>query len=175
MYIYLFKKVNVFYSVIWTSLFSLSFKNLLYLWTLLFWTFSLAFLTKQNSTWIPYSLDLPARPALWCCCFFFSSAWTLKNNCKIAPVLVMAYFLAVNVQPVLSHVQLFGIAWTAEYPPTPGSCPWGFSGQEYWNGLPCSLSSRASSQPRDQTQVSHIGGRFFTVWATREAQEYWSG
>ena len=107
--------------------------------------------------------------------FFFSSAWTLKNNCKIAPVLVMAYFLAVNVQPVLSHVQLFGIAWTAEYPPTPGSCPWGFSGQEYWNGLPCSLSSRASSQPRDQTQVSHIGGRFFTVWATREAQEYWSG
>ena len=29
--------------------------------------------------------------------------------------------------------------------------------------------SRASSQPRDQTQVSHIAGRFFTSWATREA------
>ena len=26
-----------------------------------------------------------------------------------------------------------------------------------------------------QTQVSHILGGFFTVWATREAQEYWSG
>ena len=25
------------------------------------------------------------------------------------------------------------------------------------------LSSRGSSPPRDQTQVSHIGGRFFTV------------
>ena len=25
------------------------------------------------------------------------------------------------------------------------------------------------------TQVSHITGRFFTSWATREAQEYWSG
>ena len=37
------------------------------------------------------------------------------------------------------------------------------------------LSSRGSSQPRDQTQVSCITGRFFTVWATREAQEYWSG
>ena len=29
---------------------------------------------------------------------------------------------------------------------------------------------RGSSQPRDQTQVSPIAGRFFTVWATREAQ-----
>ena len=35
-------------------------------------------------------------------------------------------------------------------------------------------SSRGSSQPRDRTQVSHIAGRFFTIWATREAQEYWS-
>ena len=31
-------------------------------------------------------------------------------------------------------------------------------------------SSRGSSQPRDQTQVSHIAGRFFTICATREAQ-----
>ena len=29
--------------------------------------------------------------------------------------------------------------------------------------------SRGSSQPRDQTRVSHIAGRFFTSWATREA------
>ena len=29
--------------------------------------------------------------------------------------------------------------------------------------------SRRSSQPRDQTQVSHIAGGFFTSWATREA------
>ena len=35
--------------------------------------------------------------------------------------------------------------------------------------------SRGSSRPRDQTQVSHIAGRFFTSWATREAQEHWSG
>ena len=35
--------------------------------------------------------------------------------------------------------------------------------------------SRGSSQPTDRTQVSHIAGRFFTSWATREAQEYWSG
>ena len=34
-----------------------------------------------------------------------------------------------------------------------------------WVAMP---SSRGSSQPRDQTLVSHITGRFFTVWATRE-------
>ena len=34
--------------------------------------------------------------------------------------------------------------------------------------------SGGSSQFRDQTQVSHIAGRFFTSWVTREAQEYWS-
>ena len=32
--------------------------------------------------------------------------------------------------------------------------------------------SRVSSQPRDRTQVSCIAGKFFTSWATREAQEY---
>ena len=41
-----------------------------------------------------------------------------------------------------------------------------FSRQEYWSGLKI---SRGSSQPRDQTPVSHIAGRFFTIWATREA------
>ena len=29
---------------------------------------------------------------------------------------------------------------------------------------------RGSSQPRDQTEVSHNAGGFFTSWATREAQ-----
>ena len=36
--------------------------------------------------------------------------------------------------------------------------------------MPC---SRGSSQPRDGTQVSHIAGRFFTISASREAQEHW--
>ena len=30
-------------------------------------------------------------------------------------------------------------------------------------------SSRVSSQPRDQTQVSHTIDRFFAIWASREA------
>ena len=36
-----------------------------------------------------------------------------------------------------------------------------------WVAIPF---SRGSSQPRDWTQISHIAGGFFTVWATREAQ-----
>ena len=35
-----------------------------------------------------------------------------------------------------------------------------------WVAIPF---SRGSSWPRDQTQVSCIAGRFFTIWATREA------
>ena len=35
--------------------------------------------------------------------------------------------------------------------------------------------SRGYPQPRDQIQVSYIAGRFFTILATKEAQEYWSG
>ena len=40
-----------------------------------------------------------------------------------------------------------------------------------WVAVPI---SRGSFQPRDQTQVSCVAGGFFTVWATRKAQEYWS-
>ena len=32
--------------------------------------------------------------------------------------------------------------------------------------------SRGSSQPRDQIQISHTAGGFFTSWATREAHIY---
>ena len=42
---------------------------------------------------------------------------------------------------------------------SPGSSVHGEE-QEYWGGLPC--PSRGSSQPRDQTLVSCIAGRFFT-------------
>ena len=35
-----------------------------------------------------------------------------------------------------------------------------------WGSIPF---SRGSSQPKNRTQASHIAGRFFTIWATREA------
>ena len=36
-------------------------------------------------------------------------------------------------------------------------------------GVGCFVLLQGSSQPRDRTQVSCIAGRFFTVWAIREA------
>ena len=66
----------------------------------------------------------------------------------------------------LSRVWLFATSWAIQ--------SMAFSRPEYWSGVAFPFS-RGSSQPRDQTQVSHIAGGFFTSWATREAQEYWSG
>ena len=37
---------------------------------------------------------------------------------------------------LLSHVRLFATPWTV---PTRLLCPWGFSRQNYWSELPCSL------------------------------------
>ena len=51
-------------------------------------------------------------------------------------------------------------------------CPWNSQARILeWVSMP---SFRGSSQPRGRTQVSHIAGRFFAVWATREAHEYWN-
>ena len=44
--------------------------------------------------------------------------------------------------------------------------PWDFPGKSTGEG--CISFSRGSFWPRDQIQVSHIVGRRFTVWATRE-------
>ena len=59
-----------------------------------------------------------------------------------------------------SHVQLFVTPWTVACQ-APLSME--FPRQEF-------SFSKGSSRPRDWTLVSHIAGRFFTIWATREAQ-----
>ena len=65
----------------------------------------------------------------------------------------------------LSCVRLFVTPWTIE--------SMEFFRPEYWRvAFPF---SRGSSQPRDRTQVSCMAGRLFTSWATRGAQEHWSG
>ena len=67
---------------------------------------------------------------------------------------------------LLSCVQLFVTPWTVSCQP-PLSIK--FSRQEYWSGLSF-FSSGGSSQPRAQTLFSCIAVRFFTIWATSEAQ-----
>ena len=56
----------------------------------------------------------------------------------------------------------------------PGSADHGNSpGKD--TGVGCRALLQGMFPPRDRTQVSHIAGRFFTIWVTREAKEYWSG
>ena len=71
---------------------------------------------------------------------------------------------------LLSYVWLFVTPWTValQAPLSMGILQ---AGILEWISMPF---SRGSSQLRDQTQVSRIAGGFFTVWSTREAQEYWS-
>ena len=71
---------------------------------------------------------------------------------------------------LLSRVWLFVTPWTIY-------SPWNSPGQNTGMGSPSLLQGVPwrRSQYRDQTQVSCIAGRFFTSWATRKAQEYWSG
>ena len=64
----------------------------------------------------------------------------------------------------LSHVWLFATSWTVH----------GILQARILEWVAFSFSG-GSSQPRYWTQVSHIAGGLFISWATREAQEYWSG
>ena len=88
--------------------------------------------------------------------------WTLTIGQDLEPITSSCHWIdvSVNLWKLLCHV-------------------WFFDPMDYivhrilqarileWVALPF---SRRSSQPRDQTQVSCIVGKFFTSWATREAQ-----
>ena len=70
----------------------------------------------------------------------------------------------------LSRVQLFATPWTVAYqaPPSMGF----FQARVLeWGAIPF---SRGSSWPRNQTRVSCIACRHFTIWFTREAPKHWA-
>ena len=69
---------------------------------------------------------------------------------------------------LLSSIRLFVTPWTAA---CQAPLSMGFPHRKIleWVAMP---SPMGSSQPRDQTQVSRIAGRFFTTWATRKVPEY---
>ena len=72
--------------------------------------------------------------------------------------------MAIEVKS-LSHVWLFATSCTVacQTPPSIGILQ---ARMLEWVAMP---SAGECSQPRGWTQVSLIAGRFFTVWATREA------
>ena len=68
----------------------------------------------------------------------------------------------------LSHVWLFATPWTQ---PTRLFCPWGYSSQEYWNGVPFpTLEDPPNSGIKPESLVSPaLAGGFFTTRGTWEA------
>ena len=77
-------------------------------------------------------------------------------------IFVCDLYLVAQSCPTLCHLM--------DYSP-PGSSVHGIIQASIleWVAMP---SSKGSSQPKDPTQVSHIAGEFFTVWATREVHIY---
>ena len=94
----------------------------------------------------------------------FKCACTADSLCRIGEnVLCWAW--------LLSCVRLFVTPWTIDHQ-APMSMGILQARILEWVAMP---SYRASFQSMDQTQVSHMAGRFFIIYATREAQEYWKG
>ena len=103
--------------------------------------------------------------------------WILVGNLIFLKPLIQArnhsflYTPTVLLCYWVSHVWLFVTPWTIVHQ-APLSIRILQAKILEWLAMP---SSRGSSQPRDRIQVSWVSGWFFTIWATREAQEYWSG
>ena len=71
-------------------------------------------------------------------------------------------FPALRQLIMLSRVWLFVTLWTVA---CQAPLPWHSPGKN--TGVGCHFLLLGSSQTRDQTQVSRIGGRHFNLWATR--------
>ena len=89
----------------------------------------------------------------------------LGNKEEMLPWAFKSYLLRILGWKLLSCVQLCEAMDYTVHGILQGRIP-------EWVAFPF---SRGSSQPRDRTQVTHIAVGFLTSWATREAQEYWSG
>ena len=86
--------------------------------------------------------------------------YSAYNNCKFCCSMAQSCPIRLFVAPMDCN--------------PPGSSVYGIlcARIQEWVAMPF---SRRSSQPRDQTQVSHIAAGFFTVWATREFLIHYKG
>ena len=138
---------------------------------LVFWmlsfkpAFSLSSFTFIRGSFVPpHFLPLKLYHLhIWGCWYFFWQSWF-----QLVIHSAYCYFL---VCAVLSHVRLFATPWVV-------ACQAPLSMEILqarileWVAMP---SSRRSSQSRDQSQVSLIVDKFFTIWTIREVHAYWSG
>ena len=142
--------------------------QILFIWEWLYFTFNLKtisldikFLVDSSPHLLALHIMLSRSQGIHSLCFF--TLWPHHAACGI---------LAPSAW-VLSRCTCVWPCVTLGYSP-PGSSVCGIlqAPTLEWDAM---TSSRESSQPSDQTQVSCIAGRFFIIWATREACEYWSG
>ena len=82
----------------------------------------------------------------------------------VTEIFVYAKEFSINMKVKVLVAQFFAALWTVAHQ---APLTMEFSRQEYWSGLPCPPSGE-SSCPRDQTQVSHVVGKFFTIWTAPE-------
>ena len=101
------------------------------------------------------------------CYFQFSPSYKqmLVENLEIADYCFQRVCVFSRLQSCSRHVQLFATLWTVV---RQAPLSMGILQARILEGV-AMPSSRGSFQPRDWTQVSCIAGRFFTIWATREA------
>ena len=105
-------------------------------------------LCNYNSLFVGYQIDIVHL--LWL--LKKRAHWPERKNCD---------FLCRSV--------LLGSLWPHGLQPARLLCPWGFSSQEYWSGLPCPPRGiwgghRDWTQHRDWTSVSWVAGVIFTIW-----------
>ena len=98
-------------------------------------------------------------------CMYFKTA--MKANFSVTTLTCKKEYIELIVI-ISQYIYISDIRWDPMDYILPGSSVHGILQAKIleWVAM---RSSRGSSQPRDQTQVSHIAGRFFTSWATREA------
>ena len=107
---------------------------------------------RRQPTRLPRPWDSPGKNT-GVGCHFLLQCMKLKSESEVA-----------------HRVWLLATPWTSAYQ---APLSMGFSMQEYWSGVPLPLVvvipfCRGTCRPRDQTWISCIAGRFFTIWATRK-------
>ena len=118
-----------------------------------------SFHMKYNNLTIVY---YSCFPLILCYIVSFFSTYVIKQTIHSYSRFSLCYVLK-----LLSPVWLFATLWTVaqQAPLSMGIL------QERILEWVAMSASRGSSQPKDWTQVSHTTGRFFTIWATREASQ----
>ena len=123
------------------------------------------YLWEDAGVWLAEIIPVQCTSAAWGQCLVFPhpespqvySQGGCSDQCPQHPLFTDMLVKVTQSYPVLSDPMGCGL---------PGSSVHGILQARTleWVAMP---SSKASSWPRDQTQVSCIAGRFFTIWTTR--------